>query len=121
MKNILILDNDRSAHRLYQNFFGAYNTQVFLCETVADATATIFKERIDLILTEHQLPDSCSLILLELVHIWKKEMPVFLITSKPVSDLDNPRLQQLTEAILEKPLNQTQLEKSLLLHLQILT
>ncbi|HET7462150.1 MAG TPA: sigma-54 dependent transcriptional regulator [Longimicrobium sp.] len=78
---LLVVDDERHIRRVLQLSLGDAGYRVLEADSFASARAVLESERVDVLLTDLQLPDRSGLELLEEVHGRRPDLPVILITA----------------------------------------
>lgn len=105
MKSILIIEDDPMLQLVYARLLQDYGAQVYVCSNIAEAADCVSKNSLDLIISDYNLPDATSMVLLKLIKIWKSEIPMIVITANNLIKLENPGLDNLINALMFKPIN----------------
>jgi DNA-binding NtrC family response regulator len=78
---LLVVDDERHIRRVLQLSLGDAGYRVLEADSFASAKAVLGAERVDLVLTDLQLPDRSGLELLEALRATRPDLPVILITA----------------------------------------
>jgi two-component system, NtrC family, response regulator AtoC len=78
---LLVVDDERHIRRVLQLSLGDAGYRVLEADSFAAATRLLGAERVDLLLTDLQLPDRSGLDLLDEVRSTRPDLPVILITA----------------------------------------
>ena len=78
---LLVVDDERHIRRVLQLSLGDAGYRVLEADSFASAKAVLGAERVDLVLTDLQLPDRSGLELLEELRATRPDLPVILITA----------------------------------------
>jgi two-component system response regulator AtoC len=78
---LLVVDDERHIRRVLQLSLGDAGYRVLEADSFASATRVLGAERVDLLLTDLQLPDRSGLELLHQVRATRPDLPVILITA----------------------------------------
>ena len=78
---LLVVDDERHIRRVLQLSLGDAGYRVLEADSFAAAAAVLAAQRVDLLLTDLQLPDRSGLELLQEVRATRPDLPVILITA----------------------------------------
>lgn len=83
---ILVIDDDRSARMLLERVLSRAGHQVLLVDTAADGLAALALGRVDLLITDKNLPDVDGLELLARAREANPALQVILMTGFPTAE-----------------------------------
>jgi DNA-binding NtrC family response regulator len=108
MKNILVLEDDPILLLAYRELLSAYDYTLILCSDVASAAEYLSQNHIDLIISDYHLPDATSMVLLKLIQVWKKDIPIIIITSNNLIREEQPEIIALVKSLMFKPIHKNE-------------
>jgi two-component system response regulator HydG len=110
-KSILIIDDDPGILRALDKVLTSEGADVIGAECAGDAVEILTgrKKRIDLVITDLRMPFVTGLMVLYAIHEIFPALPVIVLTAFGRPDVRSECLNQGAAAVLEKPLDTTQL------------
>lgn len=109
MKNILVIEDDIILQLIYQNLLQKYDANISMCSSIMEAADCLANNHFDLIISDYNLPDSNSVVLLRLVKIWKQKTPVLIVTGNDEIRIENPGIDDMVHAVMFKPFKPVEL------------
>jgi signal transduction histidine kinase/CheY-like chemotaxis protein len=108
LKHVLVVDDQPVNRRILENQMQRLGVAVTSCASGAEALAAMGSE-IDLVLTDHNMPDMDGLELAEALRAgnWA-EVPILLLSSNPVSARGDPGFRHL-QGVMQKPIPRAEL------------
>jgi DNA-binding NtrC family response regulator len=111
---ILVVDDEENARLNIGSFLTSKGYEVIGAATLTEAREHIAKENADIILLDVQLPDGYGPVLLDEIAHLPVRPPVILITAYGDIDMAVESMKNGAHDFLQKPIQLTQLEKSIL-------
>ena len=111
---ILIVDDEENARLNIGSFLTSKGYEVIEAATLGEAREKLYKDSADIILLDVQLPDGYGPVLLEEIAHLPARPPVILITAYGDIEMAVEAMKNGAHDFLQKPIQLTQLEKSIL-------
>ncbi|HEX9101548.1 MAG TPA: response regulator [Polyangia bacterium] len=102
---ILLVDDDSAATRLYRALLANDGHDVLVCDSGIDAIEVAERERdrLDLVITDFDMPGIKGDVTLSLLRARLPELPVVILTSEPSSTVERRARDAGAAAFLRKP------------------
>lgn len=82
-KNILIVEDDKTVQELYKIALIKDKYNIILAKNVKEAKEFLYKQTIDLIITDIKMPGEHGLILIEDIRKQNKDVPIIICSAYP--------------------------------------
>lgn len=112
LRSALVIDDQQINRMILQKQLDAMGLEVTTCRSAAEALAR-HPETFDLILTDHQMPETSGLELAEALRSDGITAPILLLTSNPAV-LRSPAARSMLDGVLQKPLLRRDLYQKLI-------
>lgn len=99
----MVIEDDLMLQMVYRKLLENYDASVFVCSNVAEAADCFAENEIDLIISDYNLPDGNSVVFLKLIKVWKKQVPMIMITGNDHIKVENPDMDSFVNALMFKP------------------
>jgi two-component system response regulator AtoC len=110
---VLIVDDEENARQNIGQYLGARGYEIREAANLAAAKKSVFNEDIDIVLLDVELPDGYGPSLLEDMNTLPMKPPVIIITAFGDIDMAVDAMKSGAHDFLQKPIQLTQLEKSI--------
>jgi DNA-binding NtrC family response regulator len=110
---LLIADDDSATREMMGGFFREKGYFVFLAENGEEALHLLGEEKIDLVISDYQMPGMDGRELIRRINKFHPSLPVILITGRPFSEGADPSFLEYFFGYFSKPVDLVLLEISI--------
>lgn len=103
-KSILIIGDEANLRRSLAYIINRAGYQVTVAADGSEALDLLEHQPFDLIIVDLQLPDLAKIKLSGLIHHNKKNLPIIILTARPIIEIKNQSSLKMVSAYLEKPI-----------------
>lgn len=103
--NLLVIDDDKQLIKFFKIYFTRIFANVFVLENASHALELIQKHRIDIILSDYEMPRYNGMWLLRELEKKNIEIPVLMISGAPLRKNVEITIQKLAHKYMRKPID----------------
>lgn len=107
---ILAIDDDKIQRILINKFFSKYFNRIIVVESAIEALDIIKSEKIDLIITDLDMPFITGMSFIEKIRNENFTIPIIVLTSHTTSEYILPIINLNIQAYIEKPLTEKKID-----------
>lgn len=113
-KKVLILDDNKTNLKILFTQCTIWGMLAVVTDNYEEAIAKIISEKFDLAIIDLLMPDKDGIEVSAIIKQYKKDLPIILFSSAGYFPQDDKESKSLFAAILNKPVKQTQIEKTII-------